>query len=61
MQVLDEISERLPELFDMEDIRNRVDDFNPYVMVAIQVSACHPMQLAHDGMDVLCDPHSHEL
>ncbi|KAK9866454.1 hypothetical protein WJX84_011662 [Apatococcus fuscideae] len=35
-QVLDEISERLPELFDMEDIRNRVDDFTPYVMVAIQ-------------------------
>ena len=37
LQVLDEISERLPELFDMEDIRNRVDDFTPYVMVAIQV------------------------
>jgi hypothetical protein len=37
-QVLDEILERLPPLFDMEDIRSRVDDFTPYVMVAIQVS-----------------------
>lgn len=29
--------EKLPELFDMEDIRSRVDEFTPYIMVAIQV------------------------
>ena len=29
--------ERLPEQFDLEDIRSRVDEFTPYVMVAIQV------------------------
>ena len=35
--VLDDLVERLPEDFDLEDIRGRVDDFTPYVMVAIQV------------------------
>ena len=34
--VLDDISERLPDLFDLEDIRGRVDEVTPYVMVAIQ-------------------------
>lgn len=33
---LDELTERIPEGFDMEDIRGRVDEFTPYVMVAIQ-------------------------
>ena len=37
IQVLDDLVERLPEQFDMEDIRGRVDEFSPYVMVAIQV------------------------
>jgi len=36
--VLDELVEKLPEPFDMEDIRSAVDDFTPYVMVAIQES-----------------------
>ena len=36
-QVLDDIVEKLPDIFDMEDIRNRCDgDFSPYTMVAIQ-------------------------
>lgn len=40
VQVLDDLVERLPEMFDMEDIRGRVDEFSPYIMVAIQV--CSP-------------------
>jgi dynein heavy chain len=36
--VLDELVEKLPEPFDMEDIRSSVDEFTPYVMVAIQES-----------------------
>lgn len=32
LQVLDSLSERIPELFDLDDIRSRVDDFTPYVM-----------------------------
>lgn len=36
--VLDDLADRLPEMFDMEDIRSRVDEVTPYVMVAIQVS-----------------------
>ncbi|MEW5311809.1 MAG: hypothetical protein WDW38_003494 [Sanguina aurantia] len=36
--VLDDLVERLPDNFDMEDIRGRVDEFTPYVMVAIQES-----------------------
>jgi dynein heavy chain len=38
--VLDDLGERLPDQFDMEDIRGRVDDYTPYVMVAIQVCVC---------------------
>ena len=34
--VLDDVMERLPENFDLEDIRGRVDEVTPYVMVAIQ-------------------------
>lgn len=46
MQVLDDIRDRLPEAFNMEDIRSRVPDLTPYIMVAIQVgyvleSPCH--------------------
>ncbi|KAK9808985.1 hypothetical protein WJX72_007373 [[Myrmecia] bisecta] len=36
--VLDDLVERLPEQFDMEDIRGRVEELSPYVMVAIQES-----------------------
>ena len=36
--VLDDILERLPELFDLEEIRSRIDEFTPYIMVAIQVA-----------------------
>lgn len=39
--VLDDILERLPELFDLEEIRSRIDEFTPYIMVAIQV--LHPI------------------
>lgn len=35
--VLDDLADRLPDQFDMEDIRGRVDEYTPYVMVAIQV------------------------
>jgi dynein heavy chain len=35
--VLDDLRDRLPDGFDLEDIRGRVDEFTPYVMVAIQV------------------------
>jgi dynein heavy chain len=35
--VLDDLADRLPDMFDMEDIRGRVDEYTPYVMVAIQV------------------------
>ena len=38
LQVLDDVRERLPEAFDMEDIRSRVAELTPYIMVAIQVS-----------------------
>lgn len=31
-QVLDSLVERIPELFDLDDIRSRVDEFTPYVM-----------------------------
>ena len=34
--VLDDLIEKLPDLFDMEDIRDRIEEFTPYVMVAIQ-------------------------
>ena len=37
LQMLDEIRERLPEPFDMDDIRSRVAELSPYIMVAIQV------------------------
>ena len=39
--VLDDLADRLPEQYDMEDIRGRVDEVTPYVMVAIQVSWSH--------------------
>ena len=34
--VLDDLVERLPDNFDLEDIRSRTDDITPYIMVAIQ-------------------------
>ena len=37
-QVLDDVFEHLPESFDLEAIRSRVDEPSPYAMVAIQVS-----------------------
>ena len=36
--VLDDLVERLPDKFDLEDIRGRTDDITPYIMVAIQES-----------------------
>lgn len=45
--VLDDLADRLPEQYDMEDIRGRVDEVTPYVMVAIQVS-CAATVLYHD-------------
>ena len=36
--VLDEVLEKLPDVFDVADIRSRVDELTPYIMVAIQVS-----------------------
>ena len=36
--VLDDVMDKLPDLFDMEDIRSRIEDLSPYVMVAIQES-----------------------
>ena len=37
--VLDDLVERLPDQFDLEDIRGRTDDITPYIMVAIRPSA----------------------
>lgn len=31
-QVLDSLVDRIPELFDLDDIRSRVDELTPYVM-----------------------------
>ena len=40
--VLDDLRERLPEGLDMEDIRTRVAEPSPYMMVALQVCGlCH--------------------
>jgi hypothetical protein len=50
--VLDDLADRLPEQYDMEDIRGRVDEVTPYVMVAIQVS------WSVDNADVLPVQHS---
>ncbi len=36
--VLDEVLEKLPDVFDVADVRSRVDEFTPYIMVAIQVN-----------------------
>jgi len=38
-QVLDDVAEHLPEAFDLEAIRGRVDERTPYAMVAIQARA----------------------
>ena len=38
-QVLDDVAEHLPEAFDLEAIRGRVDELTPYAMVAIQARA----------------------
>ncbi len=35
--VLDDLAERLPDQFDMEEVRGKVDEYTPYVMVAVQV------------------------
>lgn len=47
--VLDDLLEKLPERLELADIRARVDEFTPYVMVALQVSlrTWHPN--FHDG------------
>lgn len=48
--VLDDLADRLPEQYDMEDIRGRVDEVTPYVMVAIQVrQGGHGEVLGVDG------------
>ena len=38
-QVLDDVVEHLPDSFDLEAIRARVDEPSPYAMVAIQARA----------------------
>jgi hypothetical protein len=38
--VLEELQEKLPELYSMDEIRSKVDEVTPYVMVAIQVRVC---------------------
>ena len=35
--VLDEILDRLPEVPRLDEIRHRIDEFNPYTTVALQV------------------------
>jgi hypothetical protein len=37
--VMDVMLEKLPEVYDMEAIRAKVEEVTPYVMVAIQVGA----------------------
>lgn len=44
--VMDQMVDKLPEVYNMEDIRGKVEEVTPYVMVAIQVGAldwhgCH--------------------
>ncbi|KAI3434554.1 hypothetical protein D9Q98_002627 [Chlorella vulgaris] len=34
------LMDRVPENFDLEDIRGRVDEFTPYMMVAMQEAEC---------------------
>lgn len=36
--------DKLPETYNMEDIRSKVEEVTPYVMVAIQVSFENPTQ-----------------
>jgi len=36
--VLDDVMDRLPDRYDMEEIRGKIDEYTPYVMVAIQES-----------------------
>lgn len=43
-QVMDDMVDKLPETYNMEDIRSKVEEVTPYVMVAIQVSFEHPTQ-----------------
>ncbi len=56
--MLDDLVERLPEQFDMEDIRGRVDEFTPYVMVAIQVCrlASSSLLMTWPSGFFFCDP-----
>ncbi|EFN51784.1 hypothetical protein CHLNCDRAFT_37234 [Chlorella variabilis] len=35
-RVVDGLAERIPDNFDLDDIRSRVDEYTPYIMVAIQ-------------------------
>lgn len=39
--VMDEMVDKLPEVYNMEDIRAKVEEVTPYVMVAIQVGTRH--------------------
>lgn len=39
--VMDEMVDKLPEVYNMEDIRTKVEEVTPYVMVAIQVRTRH--------------------
>jgi dynein heavy chain len=38
--VLEDLQTGLPELYIMDEIRGKVDEVTPYVMVAIQVRGC---------------------
>lgn len=49
--VLDDILDRLPEVPHLDEIRNRIDEPNPYTMVALQVI---PFSLPFDQCASCC-------
>ena len=61
--VLDELLEKLPDQLDLADIRARVDELTPYVMVALQVKQRLPQTKGIDvfRVQVDCRKYEHNL
>lgn len=52
--MLDDLADRLPPEYDLEEVRGRVDEVTPYAMVAIQVRRrCRPRLRLGWGMLLL--------
>lgn len=54
-QVLDDVVEHLPESFDLEAIRVRVDEPSPYAMVAIQARPFRLVAMQVESMQPVSD------